>query len=110
MSGAPNFKAERIRSPVHLAWIRTVPCSIPGCRGIRIEAAHLRCAEPGAMGLKPGDDKVTPLCAAHHAQQHAAGDEAAWWAGKRIDPVALAARLWSQSPANKIANGLGNGR
>jgi hypothetical protein len=43
--------------------------------------------EASAMGLKSGDDFAVPLCAEHHRQLHAAGDERSWWAIKGVDPI-----------------------
>jgi hypothetical protein len=43
--------------------------------------------EPSAMGLRSGDDYAVPLCATHHRQLHAHGDERTWWALKGVDPM-----------------------
>ena len=43
---------------------------------------------------KTGDDWTVPLCAAHHRSLHNAGNEQAWWAQQKIDPVKLAEDLW----------------
>ena len=66
-----------------------------------MDAAHTRFANlsvgranPG-MGAKPSDRFCTPLCREHHSEQHARGNEAAWWASKGIDPDALSARLYA---------------
>lgn len=66
-------KRAGLRSPAHLAWIRSLPCAIAGCSG-RAEAAHVRQASGGGMGLKPGDEWTVPLCGVlHHPEQHRLG-------------------------------------
>lgn len=89
-----------------MAYIGSLPCSVPGCRHLPVDVHHLTCSpEPKARGLKAGDNWTVPLChGLHHVAEardgvHRAGNERAWWAGKRIDPIALAERLWRQSPA-----------
>jgi hypothetical protein len=44
-------------------------------------------AEPSAMGKKSGDDWAVPLCADHHTELHAFGDEKTWWDLRGVDPV-----------------------
>ncbi len=52
------------------AWLRSQPCCIPGCqRSGRTHAAHVR--SRGAGGADPNN--LVPLCARHHAEQHARG-------------------------------------
>jgi hypothetical protein len=87
----------RERDPEYLAWLRTQPCCLCG-DNTSTEAAHLRVGsinhdkrETG-KGEKPSDKWALPLCGDHHRQQHAAGDELAWWASYGIDPFALAMR------------------
>jgi hypothetical protein len=63
------------RFPAHLAWIRSLPCTIAGCNG-HAEAAHVRQASGGGMGLKPDDRFALPLCHRHHAYQHRVGHAA----------------------------------
>jgi hypothetical protein len=66
--------AQRVRSPSHLAWVRSHACCVPGCKGMPIEAAHVRSSMEGGMGLKPGDDWTISLCAGHHREQHQRGE------------------------------------
>lgn len=82
----------------HLDFLRQLECVI--CLdNTTTEAAHIRYAEPKlgkrqtGMGEKPDDAFALPLCGAHHREQHT-GNERAWWAGKEIDPVALALALY----------------
>ena len=60
------------RSPEHLAFIRSLPCAVPGCGRTRgVQAAHA----PGSrgMGQKRSDLDTLPLCFAHHEEQHRIG-------------------------------------
>lgn len=92
-------RANEDRRPAHLAWIRTQPCSVPGCREPS-EAAHVRMVDTGGgMGLKPDDKWTIPLCGpfGHHAEQHQIGHRA-FDAKYFIDSHALAQRLAAESP------------
>ena len=99
-----RFKAARIRCPRHLAWLRTLPCCIPGCYDKPVIAHHLMCSpEPKAGRLKAGDNWAVNLCEhTHHSAQsahgvHHRGDERAWWAAHGIDPIVYAANLAQRS-------------
>lgn len=61
--------------PAHLAWVRTLPCCVPGCTG-RSQAAHYRGSGDGGVGLKPSDRYAFPCCAQHHREQHTVGERA----------------------------------
>jgi hypothetical protein len=63
-----RFKIPRLRSPRHLAWIRTLPCCVPGCRTRPVDAHHVR--NGAGVGMKPGDEKCCGLCHKHHDQLH----------------------------------------
>lgn len=77
-----------LRSPGHLQFVRSRECSIPGCEGRPIEAAHVRTGTDGGMSVKPGDQWAISLCAGrwsdqgwnwvegHHAEQHRIGEQA----------------------------------
>lgn len=102
----PILKPVRHRSPEHLARLRSLPCSIPGCKRTPVVAHHLTCSpNPKARGLKAGDQWAVSLCeSSHHSAQsregvHHTGDERQWWADRGIDPIALAVRLWLESEA-----------
>lgn len=97
-----------IRCPGHLSWVRghvCVACDLYllgiegtiGCLG-RTEAHHVREGH-GAMGTKPGDDNVVPICAAHHRQGHSVGWKTFEARYRRIDLDKIAAALWKNSPA-----------
>ncbi len=87
-------KTERLRSPRHLQWLRTLPCSVPGCAGDMIEAHHVR--KGAGMGRKPADGNCAPLCRDHHTEGHTLG-----WRSFEVrhglDLSAIAAKLWAES-------------
>lgn len=50
------------------------------------------------MGLKSGDEWAVPLCAEHHGELHAYGNEETWFALKGVDPRAwLEAHSWKRN-------------
>jgi hypothetical protein len=46
------------------------------------------------LGIKVSDDFTVPLCAIHHRNNHAAGDERRWWQQHKLDPLNVAAKFW----------------
>ena len=63
---APYFrqclKTGKIENPQYLAYIRTLPCAVPGCLRKAV-AAHVRNLKWGAgVGQKPWDYCAVPLC------------------------------------------------
>lgn len=86
----PRFKVPRERSAPHLAWLRKLPCCVPGCRWSPVEAHHVR-EGGGAMGLKPPDTACVPVCHYHHAEVHWRG-ALSWEATHGLDLGALAGR------------------
>ena len=82
---------KRIRAPEPLKWVATLPCFI--CQRQPSDAHHLKRVQPNAMGRKPGDQWVVPLCRIHHRVLHDAGDETRWWLNQKLDPVTLAQKL-----------------
>lgn len=89
----------------HLAYIRSLPCCISGLRR-NTEAAHVRYADPAygkgktPMGSKPDDRWTVPLSPEHHRTgedaQHS-DNEKSWWERHGIDPLGVAAALYSCS-------------
>jgi hypothetical protein len=71
------------------------PCLI--CGRSPSHAHHIRFAQSRGLWLKVSDEFTVPLCAIHHQQNHATGNERLWWQEHKIDPLAVAARLWRQS-------------
>ena len=102
----------RDRDERHLAFIRSLRCCLCGKSGP--DPAHIRAAshihgkrETGGQE-KPSDKWTVPLCREHHDEQHAAGNEVAWWASKGIDPFGLALSLYAASGDDEIAGGILN--
>jgi hypothetical protein len=79
----------------HLTFVRQLPCVACG-KAAPSEAAHVRTGTDGGMGTKPGDRYSIPLCTACHAKQHRIG-ELTFWSALRMDPLNVAARLWTVS-------------
>jgi len=96
-------RPRRLRDRDHLRMVAAEACLVCGRRPC--QAHHLRFAQPRAMSLKVSDEWVVPLCLTHHRALHDAGDEEAWWAGQRIDPVPHAEALWQRSRGAGQGNG-----
>jgi uncharacterized protein DUF968 len=93
-------KTERHRSPRHLAWVRSLPCSVPGCSGQIVQAHHVR--KGAGTALKPGYAFTVPLCVAHHYE----GDNNGWRTFEvrhGLDLSAIAAKLWMESNQQRKA-------
>jgi hypothetical protein len=86
---------KRIRSKEHLRFVAQQPCLI--CGRSPTHAHHVRFAQSRGLGLKVSDEFTVPLCAIHHQQNHATGNERLWWQEHKIDPLAVAERLWRES-------------
>lgn len=105
-------RRSRERDDKHLAFIRSLKCCICGEPGP--DPAHIRAAsavhgkrEVGGAE-KPSDKWTTPLCRKHHDEQHASGNELAWWEQKGIDPFGLALSLYAASGDDEIAEAILN--
>ena len=86
---------KRIRSKEHLRFVAQQSCLI--CGRLPSHAHHVRYAQSRGLGLKVSDEFTVPLCATHHAENHATGDELRWWQDHKTDPLAVADRLWRQT-------------
>jgi hypothetical protein len=101
--GELRQRSPRSRSPEHLAFLRQLPCSVRGCAGGPVHAAHIRSGclsrgkRPTGAGEKPSDRWAVPLCEDHHLRGQHAENELAWWAKQGRDPFALAIELWGIS-------------
>jgi DNA recombination protein Rad52 len=86
---------KRVRSKEHLRFVAQQPCLI--CGRTPAQAHHLRYAQPRGLALKVSDEFTVPLCAIHHSENHATGDERRWWQERKIDPLSVAAELWCKT-------------
>jgi DNA recombination protein Rad52 len=86
---------KRVRSKEHLRFVSTQPCVV--CGRSPAHAHHIRHAQPRGLALKVSDEFTVPLCAIHHSENHATGDERRWWQERNIDPLTVASDLWRQS-------------
>ncbi|MCP1756899.1 ERF family protein [Bradyrhizobium elkanii] len=86
----------RKRSKAHLLFVGDQPCLV--CRQTPSDAHHLKFAQPRALGRKVSDEYTVPLCRAHHHELHRYGNERAWWANLKIEPLQVAQDLWTASP------------
>jgi hypothetical protein len=96
-SALPLAELKRIRSKEHLRFVAQQPCVI--CGRTPAHAHHVRHAQQRGLALKVSDEFTVPLCAIHHGENHATGDEKRWWQERKIDPLAIAQQLWAQSRA-----------
>ena len=91
----------RRRDNKHLAFLRTLECCICG-DNTSVEAAHIRMADARIAkpitgnSIKPDDRFVTPLCSAHHREQHSMS-ERNFWKYYDMDPMLLSLALYSIS-------------
>jgi Rad52/22 family double-strand break repair protein len=83
---------KRIRSKAHLLFVARQPCLI--CGRTPSHAHHVRYAQSRGLALKVSDEFTVPLCAIHHSENHATGDERRWWEQHNIDPLVVANALW----------------
>ena len=86
---------KRHRSKEHLRYVRCQHCLI--CGRAPAHAHHIRYAQPRGLALKVSDEFTVPLCAIHHNENHATGDERKWWERHGIDPLPIAQRLWAKT-------------
>jgi hypothetical protein len=86
---------KRIRSKEHLRFVARQPCLI--CGRAPAQAHHIRYAQSKGLGLKVSDEFTVPLCAIHHTENHATGNESHWWQQHKIDPLPIAEQLWRRS-------------
>lgn len=83
-----------IRDRAHRARVASHPCLI--CGMTLVQAHHLRECFPRTMGVRIGDDKVVPLCSAHHAELHLVNHER-FWARHHINARAIAKALYAET-------------
>jgi DNA recombination protein Rad52 len=90
---------KRVRSKEHLRFVAQQPCVI--CGRTPTQAHHVRYAQPRGLALKVSDEFTVPLCAVHHSENHATGDERRWWHERKIDPLVVAQELWKATTGVK---------
>ncbi|SHN82501.1 ERF family protein [Bradyrhizobium erythrophlei] len=95
----PITKPVRERDRNHLRFVASRPCLV--CGRSPSDAHHLKFAEQRAMGRKVSDKFTVPICRIHHRELHRRGDERIWWETQGIDPLPIAASLWTT--AHEIA-------
>jgi len=99
----PSLRAPKPRKTMsrtcaaHRAWVRRHRCSVPGCRKLPVECAHVRSATDGGLGLKPSDKWTISLCQDHHLEQHEIG-EAGFEARYDLNLIELAKEFAKRSP------------
>ena len=99
-------KRPREKQEDHLRFIRNLFCLVTGQSGV--EACHLRFGSliHGKRGTglqeRPHDRWTVPLCPAEHRIQHSMNEEA-YWQSRNIDPLTVAALLWSCSGDTEAA-------
>jgi hypothetical protein len=85
------------RDREHLKFVASQPCLI--CGRTPSDAHHVKFADQRAMGRKVSDKFTVPICRLHHRELHRRGNERTWWQSHAIDPLAIAAILWSKTHA-----------
>src|SRR5262245_32330407 len=93
----------RVRSKEHLRFVAQQPCLI--CGRTPSQAHHIRYAQTRGLGIKVSDEFTMPLCAIHHTENHATGDERRWWQEHKIDPVSVAQDMWKETTGGKNLGG-----
>jgi hypothetical protein len=88
-------KPVRKRDKAHRDFVCSQPCLICGRRPS--DAHHIRFGQPRALGRKVSDEFTVPLCRVHHRDLHRRSDEKAWWETAKIEPMAIAERLWRET-------------
>lgn len=97
---------KRIVDDAHLRFIRTLPSVISG--KMPCEACHIRYGDPmyrkkrTGKGQKPDDCWSVPMTPDEHREQHA-GNEVNFWNRRRIDPLAIAQKLYAVSGDTEAA-------
>jgi hypothetical protein len=97
-------KTVPIRSPKHLAYVRTFPCSECGDTD-DIQAHHLTIIKGGGgMSRKTDDNWVVPMCGVCHHYLHWMGEQP-YWTERKLDPKIYAALLWDSFNKKELNNG-----
>jgi hypothetical protein len=86
-------KERRVRNKLHLRFVASKPCLV--CGREPSHAHHVRYAQARGLGIKVSDEYAVPLCSVHHDELHRVGNEKIWWSNHGIDPLKVAAELWT---------------
>jgi hypothetical protein len=97
-------KPIRERDREHLRIVAAQPCLV--CGRTPSDAHHIKFAEHRAMGRRVSDRFTVPICRLHHRELHRRGNERAWWQKQGIDPLVIAASLWTKTHAATPTTGL----
>ena len=98
-------KTVPIRSPKHLAYVRTFPCSECGDTE-DIQAHHLTIIKGGGgMARKTDDNWVVPLCGNLSLLSPLVMGEQPYWTERKLDPKIYAALLWDSFNKKELNNG-----
>lgn len=92
-STLPIGQEKRYRDKAHLQRVSELPCLV--CNRQPSHAHHLKFAQSRGMSQKVSDEFVVPLCALHHGDLHRSNSEDAWWHSQNLDPLSVAAALWT---------------
>jgi hypothetical protein len=95
----PLRKPVRARNKAHLIFVAAQPCLV--CQRSPCDAHHLKFAQPRALGRKVSDEFTVPLCRDHHQQLHRHGNEIAWWANVKLEPLEVAKSLWEATMSGR---------
>lgn len=85
---------KRIRPKEHLRFVARQPCLV--CGRSPSHAHHIRYAQSRGLSLEVSDEFTVPLCAIHHRENHASGNEKAWWEQHKLGPLQVAKALWRE--------------
>jgi hypothetical protein len=96
----------RYRDRGHLKFVASQPCLLCGRRPS--DPHHIRFAQASALGRRVSDEFTVPLCRLHHRSLHRRGDEAVWWDQSKLDPIAIARKLWTQSRSEGLSSVIGD--
>src|ERR1700704_393607 len=91
----PISEPRRYRNKAHLKFVASQACLV--CGRQPSDPHHLGFAQPRALGRKVSDEFAVPLCRTHHREVHSRGNEAEWWNRFGLDPLIVAAALWTQT-------------
>jgi hypothetical protein len=93
-------RGPRRRDKAHLQFVASRPCLVCGRKPC--DPHHVRFAQPRALGRKVSDEYAVPLCRSHHRDLHRFGNEMVWWKNVRVDPLAAALKLWSETRPERV--------